>query len=508
MNAVAEREHLACLELPALPLQLLLERCPELRETPAVIVDVDTPNGRILWVNDAAWAHRIRPGMRYAAALSLNAQLRADVLEPAQLERGARRLTEHLRRFSPRVEPSTEIPGLFFIDASGLERLFGSLMEWGERLLASLLELGFDARLCVGFTRFGTFAATRLLPRLSSPLLLTDPQDEHRRLLSTPLERLGLEPRLCETLHRLGLRHVEAFLALPVDGLQTRFGPAAVELHRRAALQTFEPLRPQPIPPNLWRRLLCEHGETDTTRLLFLVKRLVDQLLTLLAERHEALTELHLQLRLNTRVNAPEEERHTLRPGEPTLDSPVLLDLLRLRMDQLELRAGVVELRVGVVGVRATAEQLRLFRDGPKRDLMAANRALARVRAELGEGAVQRAELREGHLPEARFGFAPLSELRAPEAKTRPPRVLQRRLLAKPLRLKPVPRHLRDDGWVPHDPAAGAVVKLHGPYAISGGWWSQEQSREYHFAETKRGDLLWVYYDRKRRNWYLHGWVE
>jgi protein ImuB len=76
------------------------------------------------------------------------------------------------------------------------------------------------------------------------------------------------------------------------------------------------------------------------------------------------------------------------------------------------------------------------------------------------------------------------------------------------VRLPPVPRHLRNDGWIPLDPAAGAVVRLDGPYVISGGWWQTEQHREYHFAHTRRGDVLWVYYDRVARRWSLQGVVE
>jgi protein ImuB len=71
-----------------------------------------------------------------------------------------------------------------------------------------------------------------------------------------------------------------------------------------------------------------------------------------------------------------------------------------------------------------------------------------------------------------------------------------------------VPRHLRDDGWIPFDVAAGSVVKLHGPYVVSGGWWQKEQQREYHYAQTRRGDLLWIYFDRVERRWFLQGWLE
>ena len=54
----------------------------------------------------------------------------------------------------------------------------------------------------------------------------------------------------------------------------------------------------------------------------------------------------------------------------------------------------------------------------------------------------------------------------------------------------------------------GAVVRILGPYIISGGWWQHELHREYHFAELRRGDCLWVYYDRNRRRWFCHGAVE
>ena len=49
---------------------------------------------------------------------------------------------------------------------------------------------------------------------------------------------------------------------------------------------------------------------------------------------------------------------------------------------------------------------------------------------------------------------------------------------------------------------------MSGPHVVSGGWWQREQHREYWFAQTRGGDLLWVYYDRQRRRWFLEGVVE
>jgi protein ImuB len=59
-----------------------------------------------------------------------------------------------------------------------------------------------------------------------------------------------------------------------------------------------------------------------------------------------------------------------------------------------------------------------------------------------------------------------------------------------------------------HDTAHGRVENMAGPYIVSGGWWNRELHREYHYASTENGEILWVYYDRQRRRWFLAGRVE
>ena len=70
---------LACVEIPALPLSILLDHHPDWRDSgaPVAVVAEDRPLSRILWVNPAARAAGILPGMRYAAALAVTSALRA-----------------------------------------------------------------------------------------------------------------------------------------------------------------------------------------------------------------------------------------------------------------------------------------------------------------------------------------------------------------------------------------------------------------------------------------------
>ncbi|RMG49246.1 MAG: DNA polymerase Y family protein [Acidobacteria bacterium] len=501
-------DRLACVDVPALPLQLLVKRHPEWAGRPVAVVDRDHPQGRILWADERARRARILPGMRYAAALAIDGDLRAGVVERAEIESAVRRLTRRLQRFSPHVEPSAGEPGLFWLDAGGLERLQPSLLLWARRIVQALREIGFRARIAVGFTRFGTYAATRLGREV---LVFADPGAEQDQVRHVPLAHLRIDPALREALDRLGVRTVGAFLELPAGGLFERFGDEAHRLHRLASGAAWAPLAPAPPREPLVRRAELDHPEGDLERLLFLVKRLLDPLLAELATRGQALVRLAIELKLD----AGGVRREEVRPAAPTLDAAQILELTRLRLASCCLPSGVAEIALTARGRPATPAQLRLFADNPRRDPRAASRALARVRAEFGEAAVARARLAEGHLPEARFLWEPLERFpsvrrRDPsgqEAGAMPPMTLVRDIERAPQALPPRPHHLRDDGWLIRGAGHGAVTRFIGPYVVSGGWWRKPIHREYHFAETRRGDLLWVYYDRPQRRWFLHGHV-
>lgn len=475
-------DRLACVDLPALPLQLLLRRNAPWQGYPVAVVAEDRPQGEILWVNEQARRCRVLPGQRYAQGLALAAELRAGTVSEREIERAVDRLAKKLRGFSPRVEPSRAEPGLFWLDASGLERLTPSLQSWGGSIQQALSEEGFSSTVVVGFSRFGSYALARGIGE--TELFVCDSPDEERRLgREVPLERLGLEPALREVLERLGIVTVGQLLQLPAGGLCERFGAQAHRLHRLATGALWDPLQPEEELPPLASRLDLDHAESDVTRLLFLLKRRLDRVLRDAAGRGEALVALELRLALEDRRVLVER----VRPAAPTLDGGQLLDLLRLRLGSTTIAAGVETLELRGEGVRASQEQLQLFAARPRRDPEAANRALARLRAELGERAVVRATLQPRHLPEASFAFEPLERLPAPQPGEAPEQRAMVRRLHREARAIPAPRN-----------------ETCGPFILSGGWWSQEVHREYHYTSG----LSWIYYDRERRRWLRHGRVE
>ena len=154
-------DRMACVDVPALPLQILLRRHPDWESLPVAIVDRDKPLGIIRWVNENARRVQILPGMRYATALSLSRDLRAGVVADTEIAEYVGRLTRWLWRFSPGIEPSSREPGVFWIDASGLCPLYTSLQEWALEVRDNLRQAGFESVVGIGFSRFSSYAAAR-----------------------------------------------------------------------------------------------------------------------------------------------------------------------------------------------------------------------------------------------------------------------------------------------------------------------------------------------------------
>lgn len=509
-------DRLACVDLPSLPLQLLRRRHPDWATRPVAVVESDKPLAKLLWINEHARAAGVRVGQRYASALALCSTLRAGAVAPSEIAMTIASLTEKLRALSPHIEPCADEPGVFWLDAGGLDWLYPSLTSWAQRvrrLLAHDDAGGFVAMVAVGFSRFGVYAAAK---RGGGVVAFTSPDEEQKVMRSVPLDRIGIAPDVRDRLAQLAVRTVGDFLALPPAGILKRFGADAHRLHRLGAGALWAPLQPTPYVEPLVQTLELDDAEANIESLLFLVKQELDPLLVKLAARGQALAEVTLTLTLDLHgvdrrdrgTPAKQEARvEHIRPAAPTLDSAQLLNLVRLRLESLQLTTGVVRLATEATGVPASAEQLKMFAHKPRRDLNAAARAIARLRAALGEQAVVRARLCEGHLPEARFTWEPIDAVAPARPRPLPQiRPVVRRIAARPIALPPRPSR-EPDGWLLDGARHGPVERLDGPYLIEGGWWRTEIRREYYFAEMRSGALYWIFYDRRRRRWFRQGQI-
>ncbi len=334
----------ACVDVPALPLQLLLRRHPEWRERPAAVTSGDSA-GRssksgardpIVWVNRRAVRQGVRPGMTPAAAAAVCPDLRIGRILPAEIEAATSELAERLYRWSPVVESATALRpslagfgavGSFWLRASGLSTLFGPLPDWVESVRNDLAALGFRSSVAVGFSRFGAFAAARA--RFGARIF-EDPAEEREAAGQAPLVRFGLSDRTLTGLEQLGIRSLRDILRLSGKGLGDRYGEEARQLHRLASgeIEVLASCVFRPDPP-LERRARFDPPETESERLLFSVKRLLDEILDELRREGLAVLDLSYEMRREDgRVTAA-----SVLPTAPSLDGLRLLSLLRLRLE-------------------------------------------------------------------------------------------------------------------------------------------------------------------------------
>ena len=307
--------------------------------------------------------------------------------------------------FFPEVEISHEEPGVFWVNAAGLSDLFSSLDHWAREIHAALTARERRASVVVGFRRFAVYAVARGRERHPGVAAPDEEEAALRAGLSVcPGNRSPLAGNPGEARHPYVGR-------IPATAWRRDKAPVRRRGERASTpslpgISTIPSPRSFPVEPAACT-IVPEVPEGDSVRLLFAIGQHLHPLLTMLAARREALRELEIRFLLERQ----EARTDRIRPADPTLDEALILDLVRLRLEGTPLPTSATEISLTAHGAPAAKEQLQLFLEAPRRDLDAANRALARIRAELGEEAVVRARLTEGHLPEARFTWEPLSHL-------------------------------------------------------------------------------------------------
>ncbi|TVR02283.1 MAG: DNA polymerase Y family protein [Spirochaetaceae bacterium] len=472
----------ACLDIVRLPLQIVLNRNPEWKERPVAVVSEDAPLGAVLFTNRVAEQAGVQRGLRYAAALSICPALHGSVVGDTEIQNAIDSLVSLLQRFTPHVEECAFDPGALWLDAHGLEALYGSVSEWALTVRAAVRGQGYFSRICVGYSRFGSYAGAKRAVRG-----FQSSAEERRWVRGAPVSLLPLPTEVEQRLQQLGTTTVGEFCALPREGIRSRFGMQTDAVYRLATEPEVLPVQGADTPSALRAQMVLDSPLSSTTALLSAIEGLLLDLLsqTVATTQHMRRIELELDCEDGSCL------REALQPATPSRDAAVWLRLLRLRFESVQTAAPVQRITVHVEAAAVNQPQSELFSTAPRRDRAAAARAFALLRARFGNNVVCRMVLQPEHRPDRRFVLMPLDQLQLP-ARIRPAGLhLVRRILDQPVELASR-RGLR--------PAAG-------PFVVSGKWWEQEAERHYYYAWRGR-QILWIYHDCDTNRWFIQGGVE
>jgi protein ImuB len=351
----------------------------------------------------------------------------------------------------------------------------------------------------VGYTRFGTYAAAKCKRAIT---IFESEEEEATAALRAPVGILPLDHHILLRFHQLGILTVRDFTRFSSGALRRRFGREVERLQLFARGEVALPVQPAAERSRLVREMRLLYPEGSATALLHHLHMLTEELISQAWSHQELIAEIVISLCPEEWPGSMDEcVEETLRAARPSGEQKLWDKLLKLRFEQIELPGPIIRLSAEARTVAFTREQRDLFAGSPKRDPHKALSAIADICAELGNDAVQIAQLHENHLPSAQFSWRRVERLFPPR-----PRVdagtgvtpLVRRMLREPTRLSAIP--------VEHN-----SPKLKGPYVLSGGWWhggEQPYRREYYYLEDTSGRLLWLYYDAPERAWMLQGVVE
>jgi protein ImuB len=345
---------------------------------------------------------------------------------------------------------------------------------------------------------------------------VVEPGCDARALATLSLSALGASPRAAEYLEQLGVRTGATLARLSPLAVRRRLGSEGERLVRLTRAEP-EP-RPERFCPPDQPSARCElepplpPGEA----LLFLVKRLLDELTLRLAGRGLAVGELRLTLAFEGGLEVIEE----LMLPRPLVTTPPLLAMLQERLlnpalpqspdsddDLPPPRLTELEARVTRTAPVPRAQLSLLHRQEVELERLA--ELLARLTNVLGRDQVFTAELVPTHLPEESWRRGASGESLETGEQRLETGEQRLEISPRPALVLPAPLLLEGEliqgdelRW---EGGSGVIAYIWGPERLRGRWWAMPFDRDYYVVDLVEGARIWVFRERGSTTLRLQG---
>jgi len=496
-----------CLHVRDFAAQTLAQHRPELRHRPIAILDGDPPLETVFALNSPARSLGLELGMKRLQAESfggVTVSTRAKQREDSALVT----LMNSAKRFSPRIEvlasPTDSVSGATLIlDVSASERLLGCDEQIAAELRHDVDMAGLQASAATSRNAYAAVLAARGF----SGTTVIPPKNESAMLSALSLAVLELEPEQEETFASWGIRTLGALAVLPQKALIARIGQAGYRLQALARGEYQHLLVPDAPPTDavLSESTELEHPVELLEPMLFVLSRMLEQIISRAAERALAIASVETRLVLDCATG--KEHRRVVRPALPEYNHPTLLKLIQLDLETHPPQAAVIALHMQAQSARPQTVQQGLFvPQTPEAGRLEV--LLARLRKLFGDDRIGAPELLDSHRPDA-FRMVPfLPDTGAPAlTAANGIHVPALRMLRPP---RTVRVEMRDSRMVALflDGRKLPVTQASGPWKASGEWWTHSDwcREEWDVALGAEEQLCCrVAYDPSARCWYLTG---
>ncbi len=530
----------ACCNIIEFPVQVLTRRMPHLRDSACIVLAHEALQAPVIGYSAKAFELGVRHGMRYSAVLEFAPHVQAATVSQAELAQAQHQVQAALQSLSDEVLHNRDEPGVFWVNAGGLNLLYATARAFAEQLGGEISRLGFQARVGVGFTRFGTYLATVNVTESlqedangshghsgsrghsahaaegaggaftgeSSATVFHSIEHERREVSRCALQPVLRSERAGKRLRRLGIVTVGELLRLPRSEIRSTLGEEVEELYLTALGERDLPAAPleEAHRTPVARRSL-DQALAGSEPLLRVIQEMLNMELRRLRRGEQV-----ARMRLTLELERGGEHREELRAAYPTGRCELLVRLLRLRLEARRLELPVVSIVLELDVRRARARQSMLFFEiEPQGDEQHDESLPADLRARFGDDAVGYLEPCERQLPEQRVRFVEQAKALAArvtqqdESVQEPQSAQQDESVQVVRRAFVVPQRLNRRLLPPGT--------LSGPYALSCNWWGNSERRLYYYLvpESSGGEFsptaVWLYYDLERACWMVQGTV-
>ncbi|MCF2856421.1 DNA polymerase Y family protein [Pseudoalteromonas sp. SMS1] len=366
------------------------------------------------------------------------------------------------------------------LKVSGMLTMYRDITEYWQTIQARL----HVQNVCYHFSLGYSPLAAQLLAEAQFDMLCADRERLEYHLGRLPISALALPNKQLQGLVRVGIKSLQALLAIPMLELGKRFDTELVHYVGRLRGKLHHPVTFYQ-PPEVFERQLTLLYELEN--LDWVAKPLLKLLIQL-----EQFLKLRNKLTKSIQFTLVQRDCEALHldigsaEGEYRADKWQGLCLLVLERTQL-----AAPLQSIALSVTEFCEPDEIGSDlfSERCGTMTAAGLVAVLQAKLGTQAVQGIEPRPDARPElATSQCPPLTSRASSTASLRPTPMLRPNLL--------LPQIL---------PLQQPVTLVHGPERICTGWWDgHEIERDYFIAQDGSKRWLWVFRDRLQ-HWYLHG---
>jgi protein ImuB len=476
-------------------LYAVLRHEPDLASRPAALLQDDSKKARIAAVSPAAWQAGATAGMTATQAKARCGSLAFRIRSEAQEASAQEVLLECAYGSAAFIESTA--PGVCTMDLRGLEslRMGGSaLQKWGHELVERLAIFALPARVGVAETPGLALHAARV----AEPFLAIDNPDEFWAKL--PIGALELEPDLASVLQKWGIRTAAQFLKLGKDRAGERLGAAGLALFESMRTDAVRPLK-LTTPREQFEEFFEFQEPVETLEpLLFLVRRLLEQLCFRIEPRGMVAQKLQLALLLDS----GRAHDRTLEIPSPTREVEALFRIAHNYLENVRTDSPLKGVRLRVEPAASEARQFQLFETAVRNP----NRfyeTIGRLGALLGAENVGRPVVESSHKPDD----VRMEPIRAEAGKPQEPaaekakmRGLMLRRFRPPLRAA-VRLRETEPVFVESSEFTGGIAQSAGPWRISGQWWENGWQREEWDVQTKGGALYRLC--RDGTEWFVEG---